>query len=1558
MLRPLGKSQRNRDVRKVASVAVLKDGQILFGRRNDNGKWTLPGGHLNPGESPEKGAVRELLEETGLKAVSLEKLGDDTVSSAYGDVQVFAFKAKVSDGEAHSKLDPDDECSEWVWRDLKSIGSDILDNLHSPKNVTLQLLGVTDLKKMAIKDIAVGTFSEAKKRFNYSHLLPSELASGGYELWVHPSVSDAMSLWSTVTHKDKPVGFVKGALDEQEGVPGVEILDSKVHEGHRGRGLGTAAYEALIAHAYHQYGVRAVFGDTHSTAADHVHRKLAQKHKLSFHSRGKDSPRDDSDYDNAYGPYSYTIKSTAPLLKGELEPKSDIQRMLLDGDSRKIALLSPNEFTNEDVRFALQLEDFDPDDSLSLLSASGHDVDTAAAAFGKALHGRPADAWLMLSKLQQNVVERQGVDKNELVNRMGSLTHQPGPPTASLSWNVAARTLGAISFFRGLNLETTQRVLSHFVNGGPKNNVGYDFNRDIWDALVTDRKNEGKAQEAMELSEGFLKSLGEAVQNGRFTSEQIKAPLHHVFKSCRHSKLDELQEPFDVYSLPDHVFDLSDKAAARALVTFSHLDSKSLGNPSAYGVVRWVTADGLESCAKRGLIDKISARNILLKNETRLGISDYATLLSALNDAGESAKDHLDEALADDQINFSKKAALRAAAIKSRTPLEKTELIHGLAHENLQGAVDKSDLQHALKGFTQEDWDDLLAPKSGAATQRSSREIAIGYGRPSNNAIRRALPMLHAADYSQLINEKGRHDDVAQVVHQVLSPDSGGYWDEDRNSTNEKLVSKLVSAERAHALRALPHLNPTDYRKALKAAHSLVDWSTLDSDPVKDAIIKNANMPHDILSHRDFDGGVIHPENVEKILSHYRNHGGEVAQLALDEIEKTGAGLRYFAQNWPVIDAFTPEHANRFFDLLVQGKVHNTGEMSQLLKKHADHIPASKLKEALNQDRVTDPSGLTWEPLSELGNIKEAWEKIPEELRERTFSLHRANKQIHEQNQQNEQQHFDAVRSARHAVVAAVRNDSKQLSEHDISELWDSGIYSRPNNPGSGGFLRGVALHPNTPSRILKEIRDSGDDNDAAEMAAKTLTMKDPDAHYKQAVHVRVHPGIGKLRKVRDFIMERAPKGEMPPSTLPKGDYSAFRLPNGNISAHLIQNFIDKVPTQRWNVSHSKWDGGQRHSLEPSDVFQMNLTTDHMNQMRQEGVYGTFLNVLEASKWSTHPVTDHTVGWVRYTGTTKPTSVDKGLEALPSYDARMKALSEEIERLKPIADKRVREHLDELVKTKDKSSLPTWIKNSHWIDKWGEDAPDPISDDELFSRASDELHFSASKTIERYNRDHEAWVQHGPSQGLPHPEIVGRLYSAFGPNSGLFTPEELDEIKPFRFAEPQVVPAGIQVDEVQSDFGQNFARVIAGQAEAQARLEGTRLGLTGDELEAHVKTKVEEHKAEAQKRYPDEHLLKISKILFNNRHPNEVISEAFVQHLRDKGAHDVDIHWHTSATKAPISLQRPDEKLPGHFKVTYEEVPKKLGAEPAKYGELPTQTNANMKGKDQWKLKVRKREDG
>lgn len=57
------------------TVAVFLRGELLLTRRSDNGKWCMPGGGVEPGESLSEAGEREVLEESGLIVKAIRLIG-------------------------------------------------------------------------------------------------------------------------------------------------------------------------------------------------------------------------------------------------------------------------------------------------------------------------------------------------------------------------------------------------------------------------------------------------------------------------------------------------------------------------------------------------------------------------------------------------------------------------------------------------------------------------------------------------------------------------------------------------------------------------------------------------------------------------------------------------------------------------------------------------------------------------------------------------------------------------------------------------------------------------------------------------------------------------------------------------------------------------------------------------------------------------------------------------------------------------------------------------------------------------------------------------------------------------------------------------------------------------------------------------------------------------------------------------------------------------------------------------------------------------------------------
>ena len=101
------------DVLVAAGVLVRRGEHVLLQRRGDDGTWGLPGGRLEPGETLEQAARRELREETGLVAGRLDLLdvysGPDFVVSYPDGYQAFVVGATYGTDDVLGRPRPDED---------------------------------------------------------------------------------------------------------------------------------------------------------------------------------------------------------------------------------------------------------------------------------------------------------------------------------------------------------------------------------------------------------------------------------------------------------------------------------------------------------------------------------------------------------------------------------------------------------------------------------------------------------------------------------------------------------------------------------------------------------------------------------------------------------------------------------------------------------------------------------------------------------------------------------------------------------------------------------------------------------------------------------------------------------------------------------------------------------------------------------------------------------------------------------------------------------------------------------------------------------------------------------------------------------------------------------------------------------------------------------------------------------------------------------------------------------------------------------------------------------
>lgn len=103
-----------------ASVALIDRDRVLLIQRARKpwlGMWSLPGGRLEAGETPEQAAEREILEEVGLRVFALRPLRRMFLGDGQFVLQVFATEA--FEGEIVVAAE---EISDHRWVRLDDIG--------------------------------------------------------------------------------------------------------------------------------------------------------------------------------------------------------------------------------------------------------------------------------------------------------------------------------------------------------------------------------------------------------------------------------------------------------------------------------------------------------------------------------------------------------------------------------------------------------------------------------------------------------------------------------------------------------------------------------------------------------------------------------------------------------------------------------------------------------------------------------------------------------------------------------------------------------------------------------------------------------------------------------------------------------------------------------------------------------------------------------------------------------------------------------------------------------------------------------------------------------------------------------------------------------------------------------------------------------------------------------------------------------------------------------------------------------------------------------------------
>ena len=98
-----------------AAGVVIESGKILMVKSKTSGKWSIPSGEIEIGESPQEACVREVWEETGFHIDVKEQLHTKNVQIGQYEVTSHYFLCKVVSGNLCYQ-DPDYEIEEIAWQ--------------------------------------------------------------------------------------------------------------------------------------------------------------------------------------------------------------------------------------------------------------------------------------------------------------------------------------------------------------------------------------------------------------------------------------------------------------------------------------------------------------------------------------------------------------------------------------------------------------------------------------------------------------------------------------------------------------------------------------------------------------------------------------------------------------------------------------------------------------------------------------------------------------------------------------------------------------------------------------------------------------------------------------------------------------------------------------------------------------------------------------------------------------------------------------------------------------------------------------------------------------------------------------------------------------------------------------------------------------------------------------------------------------------------------------------------------------------------------------------------
>lgn len=1567
-------------------MAYDAEGGLLLGKRNDNKKWTLPGGHLEEGEDPAVGAKRELLEETGLRPISLSFLKVHEID----DMLVYAYTAYVR-GVPHSDNDPDQECSEWKFVDVSNgLPKNVANKLHGPEDEEDNLVTqVFDIQKSeeTVEELLKSDHTEKYFRAKDGLRIPS---------FKHKDRADYDKRFLQATANYFTDGDVSRFVPKKIPLHALSPSNAPINE-HR-LDVYKRMYRAgdrppPVLVAKEGRGWRVVDGNHRYHAALGSDTTHVDAYELQ--------PAAIKKFEADWDAFDDLMKEEGETQTNQDPENDEVWRLLKHPDyNERAAALKLDSVTPKHLAWAF-VTNPNNDDYYNPLwkQAVLHPKFDIKMAFREAMALPEPEKRAFFNGMKFQVIRKEITSSynfsDETINRLRDGF------TSGLADEIYNDYYKNDAYLENVQPTSTLSKLDVYFNEngwGPKSNaltflakhVSEPVKKEMYVHELRKFKSKGHADDRVQ----FATALIDGIKDPEFLKKayfekgmQIKNPvaadlIHRKLISSEHFPPSELAKVFA---------DVAAKDEANGTYTSETLNAL-IANPK-------LPEELIDKAIDRYVANPVDRFNRNIMNQY---VASDTTRPSA--EMWKRLAEHADPGYVSNKL-LTLGRDFEYYKEYSEEEKAKNPWVHP--------PLDNDTIKTMLNKVSSRD-DSYMAEK-----------LMIGLGRLGflNKDITHHI---FTGPVSEIVKEQflrrtGDTNAMATLDADTITGFINSVPKFTRHSVLENL-SKVPALNNGH-IKLLASKDPMALSSFLHRRELFQDE---DFRPLVEAMVKDPNgtsLADDLSDVKDLPAYVTDATVGTPLFSYFSKHANP------EQIERHTNGLISKAIV-AINNSKTPDDLelpeNQFFNSIralgsalnranielsenTMNGIHsllNTANSRPDLSNATEYTIARKMSGFFNKAKLSP--GVVNEAL----NMPELAEQIA----------------INEKVALSPEQHK--------AIV-----DSPKLTPHVKGQF-----LQRVDAPSEeiARYLKGVVEHPTatewSKGNMLIEFAQGAKNLSHEHLAyihskVNSEHKKQLDAiakhHFPDIAHtqsVNVKMGTARLRRLRDHVLstgaeDAAPKS-FPPEMQPLLQQVGFaRTKNGNISAAKLQEAIDAAPSTKYNVSFGSWGGVQRHSDATSKVFQVSVNDEHIKKMKEAGVYDTFRRLQE--HFSGHPITPSAVGWVRYTEPTEAAQT-KGEHDVYQEQVRKfsRALREDVRMFydHSNAEKvKMRERLDNLERTPDNEKIrggfaelqnladyprtytnlkePIHLENiAHFInylrvghiaapntpegnndagiaDVLTQNLPDiklmPIRhhlrlDTEDFRDAIKAKHkenplpeeehqmgeilFNAHRTKLRNARSGTSSAMAKETNALIK---WARKHIPTAFDATLAAKKRFSIKKPVPEA-PQVSPGdGIFIDEIQSDHAVPLATKAA--TEARARFL-RRAKKTPDALSPEEKAEMERQMKDAHSNYdsstPEAHQKKIKEIVFGKNHSNKVLGEAFLQHLRDTGHHNRKIHIHTLETKLPISFgheREEDRPTPqnaaGHFKETYLDIPKEWGFKPSTYGDLDTETNQKLKGK-------------